>query len=74
MGVALLIVSVSVMGGFGYQIKQMIVDTQGEVQVRGYGLLNQPDALQEKIAQKLGYRLKGHRLELYGVPIKRDGN
>ena len=25
------------------------------------------EALQEKIAAKLGYRLKGHRLELYGV-------
>jgi Fur family ferric uptake transcriptional regulator len=30
------------------------------------------EALQEKIAQKLGYRLKGHRLELYGVPIKKS--
>lgn len=29
------------------------------------------EALQERIAQKLGYTLKGHRLELYGVPIKR---
>lgn len=28
------------------------------------------EALQEKIAQKLGYQLRGHRLELYGVPIK----
>lgn len=28
------------------------------------------EALQEKIAQKLGYQLKGHKLELYGVPIK----
>ena len=27
------------------------------------------EALQEKIAAKLGYRLKGHRLELYGVPL-----
>lgn len=25
--------------------------------------------LQERIAAKLGYRLKGHRLELYGVPL-----
>jgi len=32
------------------------------------------EALQEKIAERLGYRLKGHRLELYGVPIKRDEN
>lgn len=30
------------------------------------------EALQEKIAAKLGYRLKGHRLELYGVPLKRQ--
>lgn len=30
------------------------------------------EALQEKIAQKLGYKLMGHRLELYGVPIKDD--
>ncbi|WP_062762974.1 Fur family transcriptional regulator [Falsirhodobacter sp. alg1] len=29
------------------------------------------EALQEKIAQKLGYTLKGHRLELYGVPLKK---
>lgn len=29
------------------------------------------EALQEKIAEKLGYRLKGHKLELYGVPLKK---
>ncbi|SMP32295.1 Fur family transcriptional regulator [Shimia sagamensis] len=29
------------------------------------------EALQEKIAEKLGYQLKGHRLELYGVPLKK---
>jgi Fur family transcriptional regulator, ferric uptake regulator len=29
------------------------------------------EALQEKIAARLGYRLKGHKLELYGVPIKK---
>ena len=27
------------------------------------------EALQEKIAHRLGYRLKGHKLELYGVPM-----
>ncbi len=31
------------------------------------------EALQEKIARKLGYELRGHRLELYGVPIRRKG-
>lgn len=30
------------------------------------------EALQERIAAKLGYELKGHRLELYGVPLKRS--
>jgi Fur family ferric uptake transcriptional regulator len=29
------------------------------------------EALQEKIAAKLGYELRGHRLELYGVPIRK---
>lgn len=28
------------------------------------------EKLQEKIAAKLGYKLMGHRLELYGVPLK----
>ncbi|MEM7597262.1 MAG: Fur family transcriptional regulator [Pseudomonadota bacterium] len=28
------------------------------------------EALQDKIARKLGYKLKGHKLELYGVPLK----
>ncbi|WP_093922613.1 Fur family transcriptional regulator [Sulfitobacter brevis] len=30
------------------------------------------EALQERIAAKLGYELRGHRLELYGVPLKKD--
>ncbi len=30
------------------------------------------EALQERIASRLGYRLKGHRMELYGVR-RRDG-
>lgn len=28
------------------------------------------EALQDRIAKQLGYRLMGHRLELYGVPLK----
>lgn len=28
------------------------------------------EELQERIARKLGYELKGHRMELYGVPLK----
>ena len=30
------------------------------------------EALQERIAARLGYRLRGHRLELYGVPLDRN--
>ena len=29
------------------------------------------EQLQERIARKLGYELRGHRMELYGVPSKR---
>jgi len=29
------------------------------------------EALQDRIAARLGYRLIGHRLELYGVPAKK---
>ena len=29
------------------------------------------EALQERIAAKLGYELRGHKLELYGVPVKK---
>ena len=29
------------------------------------------EALQQAIAERLGYRLKGHRMELYGVPLER---
>jgi Fur family ferric uptake transcriptional regulator len=28
------------------------------------------EALQDRIAEKLGYELRGHRLELYGIPKK----
>jgi len=30
------------------------------------------EQLQEAIAQQLGYKLIDHRLELYGVPLKRE--
>ena len=33
----------------------------------------QIEELQRAIAQKLGYKLVDHRLELYAVPIKREG-
>jgi Fur family ferric uptake transcriptional regulator len=30
------------------------------------------ERLQEKIAARLGYRLKGHKMELYGKPLKKE--
>jgi len=30
------------------------------------------EALQQRIAEKLGFRLVDHRMELYGVPLSRD--
>ena len=32
------------------------------------------EALQERIALKLGYKLVDHRLELYGIPLDKPGN
>ncbi len=31
------------------------------------------EALQERIAREHGFRLVGHRLELYGIPLDKDG-
>ena len=50
LGVALMLVTMSVMGGFGHQIKKMIIDTQGEVQVKARVLLDRGNAVEiEKI-------------------------
>ncbi|NOX72406.1 MAG: transcriptional repressor [Alphaproteobacteria bacterium] len=32
------------------------------------------EILQEKIARKLGYTLKGHKMELFGVPLDKDSD
>jgi lipoprotein-releasing system permease protein len=42
LGVALMLVSTSVMGGFGHQIQRMIIDTQGEIQIRGAAPIGAP--------------------------------
>lgn len=49
LGVALLIISTSVMGGFGYEIRRMIVETEGDVQVRADGYVNNARAVLERI-------------------------
>ena len=50
LGVALMLVSTSVMGGFGHQIKKMIIDTQGEVQIRGRQPMETSAAVEKAIA------------------------
>ena len=40
LGVTLLIVVLGVMGGFGYQIRQMITDTEGEIQIKARGSIS----------------------------------
>ncbi|MSU69234.1 MAG: ABC transporter permease [Opitutaceae bacterium] len=54
LGVALMVVSTSVMGGFGHEIRRMIVDTQGDVQVRAQGVIGNPAELQARLAKVPG--------------------
>lgn len=53
-GVALLVVTTSIMGGFGHGIRGMIVDTQGEIQVVSPTLIDHPIALVERLEQVPG--------------------
>ncbi len=43
------------------------IDTGSVIEFRSEGI----EKLQKRIARELGYKLVGHRLELYGEPIKR---
>lgn len=51
LGVAVLVISTSVMDGFGYRIRQMAVDTQGDVQVLIDGGTNNPAGFQAQLGQ-----------------------
>jgi len=51
LGVAVLIIATSVMGGFGQKVREMTVDTQGDVQVRAEGLIENPAELQAQLAK-----------------------
>ncbi|RFC50879.1 MAG: lipoprotein-releasing system permease protein [Verrucomicrobia bacterium] len=50
LGVALLIVVLGVMGGFGYQIRAMITDTEGEIQIKSRGLISDYPGVVKKVA------------------------
>jgi lipoprotein-releasing system permease protein len=54
LGVALLIVVLSVFSGFGREIHRMFIDTQGEVQVRGNGYIAKPAELLQELAKIKG--------------------
>lgn len=45
LGVWVLVVVTSVMGGFGYELRRMIVQTEGEVQVKGNGVIENVPAV-----------------------------
>ena len=49
LGVMLLIIVMSVMGGFRYEIRQKIVDTQGDLQVRASGYIQNASSLEKVI-------------------------
>jgi lipoprotein-releasing system permease protein len=54
LGVALLVISTSVMGGFGHEIRRMIVETQGDVQVKADGFVENSDDLLARITKVPG--------------------
>jgi lipoprotein-releasing system permease protein len=45
LGVGVLVIVTSVMGGFGHEIRRMIVRTEGEIQVKAKGLIEDPAAV-----------------------------
>jgi lipoprotein-releasing system permease protein len=49
LGVALLIIVMGVMGGFAYEIKHKIVDTEGDVQVKARGWIADAPAVVKKV-------------------------
>lgn len=54
LGVAVLVIVTSVMGGFGYEIRRMIVQTEGEIQVKASepgGLLEDPADAMARVRQ-----------------------
>jgi lipoprotein-releasing system permease protein len=54
LGVALLIIVLSVMGGFGYEIRQKLVDTQGDVTVRASSVIPSAAAMESVIRKVPG--------------------
>lgn len=51
LGVAVLVIATSVMGGFGHNIRELTVNTQGDVQVRADGMIDDYAAVQAQLAK-----------------------
>ncbi len=74
LGVALLVVVTSVMGGFGYEIRRMIVDTEGEIQIKSGGYINDHAGLLKKVESVPGvvaatpYAAGALMIEYHGKP------
>lgn len=51
LGVAVLVIATSIMGGFAHEIRRLTVDTQGDVQVRAQGLIDNAAAIQAQLAK-----------------------
>jgi lipoprotein-releasing system permease protein len=53
-GVWLLVVVTGVMGGFGHKYRDLIVETQGDIQVRARSLVENPGAVQTHLRKTPG--------------------
>jgi lipoprotein-releasing system permease protein len=75
LGVMVLIVTTSVMGGFHYELRQMIVDSQGEVQIQSQGLLADYPAVVKRVESVPGvvaatpYAGTSVMLQYHGRPV-----
>jgi len=56
LGVATLVVTNSVMGGFGYEIRRMIIDTQGDVQIRARELIGSSGPILTQVSKIPGVK------------------
>src|SRR5688500_1611486 len=54
LGVMVLVIVTSVMGGFGHELRRMIVQTEGEVQVKSQAPIEDPVAIVRKIQEVPG--------------------
>jgi lipoprotein-releasing system permease protein len=74
LGVALLVVVTSVMGGFGHEIRRMIVDTEGEIQIKSGGYITEYAGLLKKVESVPGvvaatpYAAGALMIEYHGKP------